>query len=377
MRVLHLIDGGEDSGPPGDALAACRLLMEGTRADHEVCVIGGSRLDSEAEAAGLAEWDRIGAPLGRAALATRALRRYVLDRGGADVAHAWSVETLRAARRAVPEIPRVATPLSFPFATAAVAYLARGALLGVCGDAAAREWIDTGAPPARVKALAPLALPPERVGRSGLREALGLGDADVGLLLLGSPPHADALRFVFLVGLLSKAGVEVTAILPRGAAHWSRGLAFARAIGGMARIIVSDLPARQLLVAADLGAYVGGGPGPTSSLPPRPAAAAVALAQAVAAGVPVAAPAWGATDLAPPADWAAACLGTNATLPELARVLLPLVVDARLRARIASVGLGHARRQRWAESFVRGVTVLWAAAVRMARKETVGVEAAS
>lgn len=361
LPVLHLLD--ERSPGLRGSLDACRVLLANAPEDQRVCLLGGSMLDVAAADAGIREFDRIAVPLREPTLGVRALRRLVLDRSRPVILHAWSTRALRSARRAIPEYPLVATVVDGLDAPApGQAHLLRRAVLGVCGPSARTEWTDVGAPAENVVLLPPPieAAPVVDSERTRARSALGLSEGDLALVHLGTAPCADAVRFMFLVGLLVESGVETIGLIPCGATQLGRGLRYLRTSPTGAHFIVSDLPARTLLAAADLSVYEGGGMGPSSARPPRPAAATLAVSQALSRGLPVAAPRAAVSDVPaleslPDVGWAA-----NGTLPELARVLLAFASEPDRRKEYSISALRHFRDRGLQAGFVEGVRSIWA-----------------
>lgn len=170
------------------------------------------------------------------------------------------------------------------------------------------------------------------------------------LLLVGREPHASAMRFVFLVGLLREAGVIAEGVVASGTPASGRGRRFGRAAGSVSRVVSTTLPRAAALRGVDLAVWAGGGTGPTRSDDPVAGAAARAARDCVEAGVPMVAPRWAV----PAGVWLddeRAVLGAeNATLPELVRVLSPLVRDGARRTEVRAM-LARARPAPRGETF--------------------------
>jgi hypothetical protein len=370
-RILHLIDGEHprnNGGDPGIALRACAAVTVRLDAEHRILLLGGRRLANLADECGLRGHDRLAPPLGRPTLAVRALRPLILGYEP-DLLQAWSFESLSAARRAAPEIPRAAAIVDGAIPRAGRIHLTRSAAVGVCGRAAREELAGLGADVDRVMILPAPALGNAAADRARTRAALGLDDETPVLLLLGSAPHADALRFVFLLGLLTKAGAEAAGLLPPTAAQIPRAMRFLRASGRLGRIIRSDRDSGLLLPAADLAVFEGGGI-TTGCPPPRPAAATPHVVRAMARALPVVLSRQDATDLTLPKDVASACLGVNATLPELARLALPLMLDPHRRATVGVSARAAVAAQAGDDRFAQGLGQLWESAMAGAAKRS-------
>ncbi|MFM9994403.1 MAG: glycosyltransferase [Phycisphaerales bacterium] len=375
MRVLHLID---DPAPhPGvvgradGVLHACRLLHGLDGHDHGVCIVGNRDLAEEAERVGLNVAARVPATLRVPWMAWRALRRVVRHGRPPDVVHCWSPATLLLARLAVGAgAPRCAALLDPPppdaDARRRAAARCAGALVAACNPAAREEWVSAGIDEGRVVVASPPVTPGEvEVTRRGaIRRRLGLSPVETAVLLVGDHPHADGVRFVFLLGLLGVAGVRFTGVLPRGARQFDRGVRYSTNGARHNRLIVSDLSESRLLPGMDAAVIDGGGIGPTSALAPRPAASALPIARAHAVGVPVVAPAWADDERLYPREAAGGLLAINHALPELARVLRPIVSDRGRRITLGRLVRENLTGWRPGELFVAQVGALWARAAR-------------
>lgn len=361
MRILHLIDAPAPApnapraaGRAGEAeLAACALLVRLTpELDHTVCLIGGSELERTATILGVRTTDRIAPPFGRATLAARGLRRLVRDRGLPAVTHAWSEAAAHLALAALPPAVGVVaftlSQLREPRRLGRTRGILRrpGAGSSVHGRSSPQtllfpdpHWPEQAPPeligePDPARAVPPPA-GPSRVtpeARASARAALGLDDEDVLLTTVGLPGQIDAVRFAFLVGLLAQARRPVVGLLPRDAGQLHRGLRFAHGLPARARLLVAQRPMATLLPHCDLGVWDGGGFGPVSAPPFKPRSGTLPIALAHAAGVPVVSPEGAAPASLYPEEARAACVGHAASLPELARKLIPLIADTGARA---------------------------------------------
>jgi hypothetical protein len=205
------------------------------------------------------------------------------------------------------------------------------------------------------------ALPVDAGARARVRASLGISDSDPVLLLVGAAPHADAVRFTFLNGLLIKSGVRLKGLSTAGTAQPGRGARFQRGREWV-NIIRTRRPMLDVLPACDLAVFDGGGPCPTADWPESPGAGEQVIAQAHAGGVPVVAPRWATGDDAYPAEAGEVCRGVNGTLTELARRVATLIMDSVLRDRLSRAVLEHSRRRDTAGAFVAAMVSAWEAA---------------
>jgi hypothetical protein len=321
MRILHLIDGGARTAAacpwtptPGfdQVVGAVRMLGGALSHEQVACVVGTRPAADRAMAQGLALAAAISPIASASPLIALAERR-----GPFDLVQAWSGRVARLAAPALGGAIRITGP--------------NGVLVAGPGEEPPGgidpvTWLDV--PPAVVVSR------PDPARRMAVRDQLGVPPSATAVLLVGNPPQADALRFVFLLSLLRVAGSSAIGVVPAGAAQLARAARFARS-AARTRVIASEQPIEDLLAAADVGVFDGGGPGPTTCSPPSPRASAWPIAQAHGAGVPVVAPAWAATDGWYPPSAATACLAHSSALPELARILLPLVDDAAARTALS------------------------------------------
>lgn len=167
-------------------------------------------------------------------------------------------------------------------------------------------------------------------------------DGQLRIVLAGRAPHADALRFVFLLGLLQEAGLR-----PRGVVRDSAAsLARARRFGLSARvrgesITLSTRPRRELLRECDLAVWVGAGTGPTRVDRAACGLAATDLLEAMSLGVPVVAPRDAVPEGMLSPELAELSIAESPSLPELARVLVPLARDRERLARLRHLARAH------------------------------------
>jgi hypothetical protein len=167
--------------------------------------------------------------------------------------------------------------------------------------------------------------------RARVRASLGISEgATVGLLVGGEPGEADAARLVFLLGLIEEGEWPVVWTLPASSAQMDRGRRLLRRSGWRSRVVATSRPFAEQAAAADFGLWLGpataGAGTGTASWEARLLVGALA-----ASGVPVAAPrAWGfgfVDECAP----GGAPLALNATVPELARIVMGVILSGRRR----------------------------------------------
>jgi hypothetical protein len=345
MRVLHLIDGGFRAGRRGHdpcaAAAACTLMLDRAGPLQTVCLLGPRSAADRLRAMGFRIDAAIAPPLGSPASAWLALRRFAAAGGRPDVVQCWGRSVARLALRAFGDsLPRAAFVQSPGWVDADVVLSASPE----CGPAVH---------------VPPPVLPAGGPGREALRRSWGIPLDRPVVAQIGVAPQADALRFTFLVGILVHAGVGVTGLACEAAGQRPRGTRFRRGREHLPLVTCRE-PLHHALTACDAAVFDGGGPAPTADYPPSPWAA-TAIAQAHALGVPVVAPAWARGEWYP--DAAEPCLAHNSTLPELSRVLLPLLEDSALRARASAAVAAHAARLDPATRFADGVQDAWERAI--------------
>lgn len=231
--IVHVIDplgGGPASGVGGRSLLgagaaadvavlACAEAIRARPGDaHAVVVLGAPCAAEHAGRLGLDAHAVVPALFGHAGLAGRELRRVVRTLGGADVLQPWSERARTACRLATLGAGAVGPVPSGTFPSL-------DARLG--GD------------------------------RAATREALGVGDGTPMVALLADPVrHADARRFVYMVGLLDVAGIPIAGLIDRRAAHVSRARRFHAEAGVGWRMLLPQEPTAALLHACDLAVVV-------------------------------------------------------------------------------------------------------------------------
>ncbi|MEX2219016.1 MAG: hypothetical protein WD749_09675 [Phycisphaerales bacterium] len=372
MRVLHLIDGtGAAPAGGGDldlAAGACGLALRAGGDSHEVWLVGTAAAARRLGGAGVGVSRIFSPPLGEPALAWRGLRLAAAQHRG-HVLQCWGAAMLDLSRLAFPtNLARVAVAERRPagLVGAAAGWMGapvRSAIL-VCPEGA-EERARSAYPGLEVMGAPPPCEAVETDERGGLRRRLGLEPGEVALLLAGR--SASAMRFVFLQGLLACAGQRVTGVMPAWASQMARGRRMRARAGRDVRMIVSDLPMARLAAACDAGVLDPGGAGPTSHRQGPRGEAAWEAAPLVAAGLPTVAPEGLVGAGVMPGAAAGACLAQNATLPELARLLCPLLDDAGMRGTVGRELREHARAAGWGGRFVGVLVAAWKESLRAAK----------
>lgn len=269
MRVLHLVDVGEDPvasrvecGGQGAACLCAAAIADATRDDHEVCLIGGSASERAAHRLGLTTTDRVAPPLGMAELAWPGVNALLRDRGFFDAVVCWSPASLRLAERTrAKRTPRlVVMPSGLGPLRSQLPRRAHSPVVVVADDGRrARAWAsELGS--IRPTMVAPLPVLPRTVEapRERLRGKLRLRADHVAVALVGHCcVDVDALRFVHVVNLLAAAGLDVVGVIPRGAGRLARALRAATALPRPPRLIVSDATQLEQMAACDVAVWTG------------------------------------------------------------------------------------------------------------------------
>lgn len=352
-RVLHLVDqlptaiGADRPMDPDAALLCCAgLIRRLPEFEQSVCLVGGSRLEERAAGVGLPATDRIAPPLGLAARAIAGLRAFLQDRGEPEVVQCWSPSTLALAA-AASTAPVCGVMLGQPRSPGwgASRVRVRRARLVVFRHADA--WSEVlGVHPGSI-AMSPLpradgaAAPAARVEA---RDRLGVSEGEVVLTIIGGAPgEVDALRMVFVMGLIYEAGGRAVWVVPASSARLARSLRFHANSAWPSRMIITDRAFGEQVAGADVGFWLGAPSADGSGEGPSPAGAML-ISAALDAGVPVIAPRSPLTDAMYSEAAGGACLAFNSANAEIARKLLPLVLD---RSRLADarrvVGAGTPR----------------------------------
>jgi len=201
------------------AVLACAEAIRVRPEDAHIVVALGTRAAAgHAEQLGLRVHAVAPAILGHAGLACRELRRVVIDLGGADVLQPWSERARTACRLAA----------SGNGPIAAVPNEAWPSVDGVIGDE-----------------------------RNAVRASLSVPDGVPMVALLADPSrHAEARRFVYMVGLLDVADIPIAGLVDRRSAHVSRARRFHAEAGVQWRMLLPEEPIARLLHACDVGVVV-------------------------------------------------------------------------------------------------------------------------
>lgn len=201
------------------AVLACAEAVLARPGDAHVVVVLGTRAVAErAGRLGLRAHAVAPTTLGHAGLACRMLGRAVREFGGADVLQPWSERARTACRLAV-------------------------AGEGVVAPVPSETWPSLGEPAGG--------------GREEVRASLGVPDGMPMVALLADPArHADARRFVYMVGLLDVGGIPVAGLIDRRSAHVSRARRFHAEAAVSWRMLLPEQPTARLLHACDLAVVV-------------------------------------------------------------------------------------------------------------------------
>jgi hypothetical protein len=393
LRVLHLVEGGTPgpalSGAPyapraadddaaAGALEVCRAGVHG----HTVCFVGPAWARRRAESAGLGVDAGFALPLGRPELGRPVLRRLWMKLGGGkgfDLVQAWSARTaLLAAGALGPEVPLSWVSLNgahrlvlgeFSRLRGAAAESPAHAIVA-CGEGALRPRVIAAPPPVRPG-------PPDPALRTRVREELGVEPGRAAVLLLSDPPGAGASRFAFALGLAAHAGDRVIGIVGAGVADLPRARRVQHEIGNEVLLVGTSRRRIELLAAADYAVW-DEEPGPGGWMAGCPGAA-LPVAEALAAGVPVVAPRRAGLEPLLPASLRDDLLSPLVSGPELARRLIVLLEHPARAGAIAKACQEHLRAMGCMEGFLEAVRRGWDMAtgprVRVERREVRAVSA--
>lgn len=370
LRILHLLDPHDGQEP----MLACRAAMSIAEAAHALWLVTDSIGERCAAAAGLHSTDRVGTRIGRAESAGGGLRALLnhrtddLGEPAPDLVQCWSVRMLAAARAAFGKrvLPRCALLARPPLHSGKSARDSRAlddtTLLTL--DLMSREaWAplaSSGRGALRMRdniRLAPAPPLPKRcpadasISRKRAREALGLEDADVAVLLLADPPAAaDAMRFAFQIGLQHVGGVRIVGLLPRGTTNARRGDRFVAGHGRRWGTLASALPIESLIAAADVSVWDAPDDG-------KPTSGATLLCASLAAGVPVVAAAHPISQAMLSA--LPECLARDASTRAVASRLFDFASDGALRTRVRASALALVSGMRERDLYRRTQLALW------------------
>lgn len=311
--------GASDAG----VLACVETILATPGEAHAPIVLGTAEAGAHAESLGLRVHATVSTPLGHAGLAARALRRVLRELGGADVLQPWSERARSACRLAA-------------VGEGAVAPVPEG--LWPVSDRVVGE------------------------PRAAARARLGAADDMPMVALLADPPrHADARRFVYMVGLLDVAGIPVAGLIDRRAAHVTRARRFHADAGVGWRMLLPAEPTTGLLHACDLAVIVP----PAVRAETRPyerAWVAWSVLRAHLLGVPVVgADAW-LPPAALPAEAASLLRARSESVTDIGRRLARLAADETLRLRVAHEARDAARAFVGREPLAEAARTLWAGA---------------
>lgn len=301
------------------AVLACREAIAARPGDaHAVLILGGGDARSHARSLGLHSHASVGSPLAHAGLAALALRRAVRQLGGAEVLQPWSERARLACRLAA-------------------------------GGAGAVAQVPIGVWPSFAQE------PPGR--RDRLRAGLRAPESLPLVALLADPArHADARRFVYLVGLLDVAGIPVAGVIDRRAAHVARARRFHAEAGVGWRMVLPDRPTARLLPACDIAVIVPPGV-PAELTACERAWVAWSVLRSHLHGVPVVGGRTWLPDEAWPREGAPALEARSESATDIGRQLARIAADrgllAALSAAVRGAATGFATRERFGEALGR------------------------
>jgi hypothetical protein len=319
------------------ALLACAEAIRSTPDQaHAVVVLGGEEAVDHARSLGLTVHAAAPAPLGHAGLGAWALRRVVRAIGGTDLLQPWSERARTACRLA-------------------------GAGEGAVAPVPTALW------PSVRRSVGP--------DRDAARAQLGVPD-DVPMVALLADPcrHADARRFVYMVGLLDVAGIPVAGLIDRRAAHVSRARRFHADAGVRWRMLLPAEPTARLLHACDLAVIVP----PTVRTEPTAhehAWVVWSVLRAHLLGVPVVgADAW-LPEGACPSDAAGVLRARSESITDIGRQLARLAADDALRLSVADGAGAAASAFLGREPFADNLRAMWSAVEPFGQGAALALEA--
>ena len=342
LGVVHVIDplggGMLGAGAAADiAVLACAEAIRARGADaHAVIVIGTRAAARHAERLGLRVDALAPAVLGHGGLAARGLRRVVRELGGADVLQPWSERSRTACR---------------------LAALGGGAVAPV----------PTG--------LWPSLSEPVGSERGAARARLGVHDDTPIVALLADPlRHADARRFVYMIGLLDVAGIPVAGLIDRRAGHVARARRFHTEAGVGWRLLVPSEPTGRLVHGCELAVVVS--PEVRASLRADEAAwVSWSVLRAHLLGVPVV----GGEDWLPgeawPTDGADVLRAKSESVTDIGRQLAEIASDRARLADLAAAVRGAAAGFATSERFGEALAAVWGKVEPLEEGDVLAVEA--
>jgi hypothetical protein len=218
---------------------------------------------------------------------------------------------------------------------------------------------------ARVRPLAPpVALSPSLAGepdetRAGARSRLGIDEETPVVALLAEPSfHADARRFVYMIGLLDVAGIAVAGLVGSGTAHLARARRFHREAAVTWRLLLAEEPAVSLVHACDLVALVP--PAPLRAMSPCEREwVRWSVLRCHLLGVPVVgASEWLDEGLCPP-EARGYLDAAGASITDIGRKLARLVLDGGTRKRVGEAVRAHVSVGASRGDFARALRWRW------------------
>lgn len=331
-RIVHVIDVAEPSARrPGSPFVAIEACAEAVAAlpefQHRLAVVGTAAGATWAARVGLEPSAVASAPLGSPVLAWRALRAVVGAVGDDAVVQPWS-DFAWSACRAAGYRPHPVPAGLLP----SVGRLA-------CGD------------------------------REPLRTRLGVPRDTPLVALLADPGwHADARRFVFMIGLLDVAGLPVAGLVGTATAHVARARRFHHEAAVGWRMPRPMQPATMLLRACDAAVVVP--PQPHRELTPTARGwVRWSILRAHVLGVPVvAADGWLDEDVCPQAARPELEAG-DGSITEIGKRLAILAGDRRRREELGAALATHAALRSQRTTYAAGLRRHWDSAEPAAAHE--------
>lgn len=370
MHVVHVID-PEHAGD--QALLACAACLEAKLCSQSVILIGTAKCEHDAWALGVRTGDRVSSrsrligPTARAL--SRALREHQRPHEDPIVVNCWSVSTAKlcAQARLRAHWPSIVLSTDAPSHLALSSLPDRFVRAGVSTDATRSVEGHAGASPhfrfahARdtvvtpIRALGPCLPRVDRLTaqqRTRARAELNIAPSDRVVMLLADPPaRGDLHRFSMVLALLQAAGAPCVGIARVGGLSPERAERFAHGLGNRWALLQLVGSIVDLLNIADVAVV---------DHPPFGVAScgSVGVQLAATMGVPVV---MSATDdpsgnLGEGGRWLAAS-GQEAM--HLMPMVLALVEDPLLRARVAEQVRSHVMMQEGEESFAERLFQLW------------------
>ena len=214
MRVLHLIDAASPQATRTTLAMLADALGRLGQVEQQVLLLGGSKLNEDAVAAGVHDAQLVSTPYGLASLAWPIMRCRLRALGRFDLVHCWSLGAMSLAALMLRNLPRLLTLTGWPsrrqiqWLRVLVREAAGRTVVLPVSNTLRRELLVHGVPEKAAVVLRP-AIDMGRVDhdrRSELRNAWGLDGEQVrvAVLLCDPAPAGDAIEGVMTVGLAAE-----------------------------------------------------------------------------------------------------------------------------------------------------------------------------